>query len=70
MFISLPNNINAYAVTSSSKDHMSRFWYCGVVKYNSTDFGSDFINGKSIGSCLAGNFYKFKKFWFFNKFNF
>lgn len=56
MFITLPSNINAYAVTSSSKDNLSRFWYCGTVKYNSTDFGSDFINGKSIGSCLSGIF--------------
>jgi len=56
VFITLPSNINAYAVTSSSKDNLSRFWYCGTVKYNSTDFGSDFINGKSIGSCLSGIF--------------
>jgi len=54
IFSLLDNNINVYASSSSSKYHTSSFWYCGLTKYNSTNYGSNTINGKSIGSCLSG----------------
>jgi len=63
MFGGIDPSLNIYASTSSSTYHTSSFWYCGATKYNSSSYGTNVVNGKSIGSCLSG---EFSAFWMEN----